>query len=60
MENSIYTEITEATALGARERALNDLHALTNGEADRAIRLVAEYNELDAICKRIETKVKPY
>lgn len=53
---NIYTHITEATAYGARDRVLDDLNALTNGEADKAIKYVAEFNELEAICKEIEER----
>lgn len=56
MDNSIYTQITEATAYGARDRVLDDLNALTNGEADKAIRYVAEFKELEAICKEIKER----
>ena len=56
MANSIYTSITEATVTGARDRVIDELHALTNGEPNKAIKLVAEYNELNAICKEIEKK----
>lgn len=48
-----YVAMTEATALGARDRVLDDLNALTNGEAEKAIKYVAEFNELDSICKKI-------
>ena len=56
MANAIFTDITEATAYGARERALNDLCALTQGEPEKAISLVAEYNELDEICNKFEDR----
>lgn len=55
MDNNFraYVAITEATALGARDRVLDDLDALTDGEAEKAIKYVAEFNELDSICKEI-------
>lgn len=55
MDNNFtaYVAITEATALGARDRVLDDLNALTNGEAEKAIRYVEEFNELEKICKKI-------
>ena len=56
MANSIYTEITAATAYGARDRVLDDLNALTNGMAERAIRYVEEFKELDEICKRFKER----
>lgn len=54
MMNEIFTSITEATAYGARDRVLDDLNALTNGEAEKAIKYVAEFKELDKICRKIE------
>ena len=56
MATTIYTSVTEATAYGARDRVLDDLNALTNGKAETAIKYVAEFNELDGICKEIEAK----
>lgn len=53
-----YVSITEATAYGARDRVLDDLNALTNGEAEKAIKYVAEFNELDRICREIEDEKK--
>ena len=52
----VYVSITESTAYGARERVLNDLNDLTNGNADRAIKYVKEFMELDGICKEIEER----
>lgn len=53
---SIYTSITEATAYGARDRVLDDLNALTNGEAAKAIKYVEEFKELEAICNEIKER----
>ena len=50
----VYVSITESTAYGARDRVLNELNALTSGNADRAIKYVEEFMELDGICKEIE------
>ena len=52
----VYVSITESTAYGARDRVLDDLNALTNGNADRAIKYVKEFMELDGICKEIEER----
>ena len=51
-----YVSITEATAYGARDRVLDDLNALTNGEAEKAIKYVAEFIELDNICNDLKEK----
>lgn len=47
--NSIYTSITEETVTGARDRVLDQLNELTDGQADVAIRYVSEFVELDNI-----------
>ena len=52
----VYVSITESTAYGARDRVLDDLNALTNGNADMAIKCVKEFMELDCICKEIEER----
>ena len=52
----VYVSITESTAYGARDRVLDDLNALTNGNADRAIKCVKKFIELDGICKEIEER----
>ena len=52
----VYVSITESTAYGAMDRVLDDLNALTNGNADRAIKCVEEFKELDGICKEIEER----
>ena len=49
--NSIYTSITEETVTGARDRVLDQLNELTNGQADVAIRYVSEFVELDNILR---------
>lgn len=51
MANSIYTSITEETVTGARDRVLDQLNELTNGQADVAIRYVSEFVELDNILR---------
>ena len=57
MENRIYTSITEETVTNARERVRKELNDLTNGEAQKALDLAAEYNELNGILA--EYKKKP-
>ena len=52
----VYVSITESTAYGARDRVVDGLNALTNGNADRAIKCVKEFMELDGICKEIEER----
>ena len=49
MEKRIYTSITEETLTAARDRVLDDLNALTDGNADKAIQYAAEFKELDGI-----------
>lgn len=49
MANGIYAFITEETLTGARDRVLEDLNALTNGEAEKAIAYVSEFIELNSI-----------
>lgn len=51
MANSIYTSITEETVTGARDRVLDQLNELTDGQADVAIRYVSEFVELDNILR---------
>ena len=51
-----YVQITKSTVEAARDRVLDDLNALTNGEAERAIRYVAEFNELEGICQKLKEK----
>ena len=51
MGKSIFTHITEKTLYGARDRVLDDLNSLTHGEADKAIKYVQEFLELDSICE---------
>ncbi len=53
MAKEIYTTITAQTVTGARDRVLNDLNALTDGKAQKAIDLVSEYLELDSILEKI-------
>lgn len=48
---SIYTSITEETVTGARDRVLDQLNELTDGQADVAIRYVSEFVELDNILR---------
>lgn len=52
MADAIYTSITEETVANARERVRKELNDLTNGEAQKALDLAAEYNELDDILER--------
>ena len=51
MANRIYTSITEDTVAHARDRVRKELNDLTDGEAQKALDLAAEYNELDGILK---------
>lgn len=52
MENKrVFASITEVTLTAARDRVLDALNELTNGEADRALRYAAEFNELDGILR---------
>ena len=48
---SIFTQITVETLESARNRVLDDLNALTNGEAEKALAYVSEFLELDTILK---------
>lgn len=54
----IYTNITHETVIGARDRVLDDLNLLTNGNADKAIAYVKEFLELDGILREIEKRQK--
>ena len=47
--DSVYASITYETLTGARDRVLDDLNDLTNGEAEKAIKYVTEFLELDKI-----------
>lgn len=49
MANKIYTSISEETVVNAMERVRKDLNGLTDGEAQKALDLAAEYNELNGI-----------
>lgn len=44
-----YVNITIETLTGARDRVLDDLNNLTDGKADKAIKYVKEFLELDKI-----------
>lgn len=54
MAKSIYTDITETTVRAASERARVELNELTDGQAQKAIDIVAEIVELGAILDKIE------
>ena len=54
--DSIYTEITYETLVGARDRVLDDLNELTNGQADRVIMYVKEFNELESILEKYKKR----
>ena len=56
MEGSIYASITYETLTGARDRVLDDLNQLTDGNADKAIKYVNEFMELDKILREYENK----
>lgn len=46
---TIYTNISEETLKGAKERAVRDLNELTGGNAEKAIECVVEILEFDKI-----------
>ena len=46
-----YVYITKETITNARDRVILELNNITDGEAQRALELAAEYNELDKIVK---------
>lgn len=54
--DNIYASITYATLTGARDRVLDDLNQLTDGNAERAIKYVNEFLELDKILSEHESK----
>lgn len=58
MANYVFESITVETLTGARDRVLDDLNALTDGNADKAIKYVAEFNELDEILKKHKQRQK--
>lgn len=49
MGNYIYASITEETITGARDRVLDALNALTDGQAEKAIAYVSEFVELNKV-----------
>ena len=51
MQTVMYTRISEETVANARDRVRKELNDLTDGEAQKALDLAAEYNELDGILK---------
>lgn len=51
-----YVRMTEKTAYGARDRVLDDLNEMTNGNADRAIKYAREFMELEEICQEFKRK----
>lgn len=51
-----YVQITKSTLEAARDRVLDDLNALTDGEAEKALRYAAEFAELESICQRLKEK----
>ena len=51
MANWKYVKITEETIKSARERVRKELNDITNGYAQLALELAAEYRELDEIIK---------
>ena len=56
MANTVFTEITEETVLCARDRVLTDLNAITDGQADKAIKYVGALAEFDSILEKLEAK----
>lgn len=44
-----FVSITLETLQGARDRVLDDLNQLTDGKADKAIRYVEEFIELNSL-----------
>lgn len=60
MENNArFVSITESTAFGARDRVLDDLNELTDGNAEKAIKYVQEFLELESICEEFRDKEQP-
>ena len=57
--NTKFVSITETTAFGARDRVLDDLNKLTDGNAERAIKYVQEFLELESICEEFKDKEQP-
>lgn len=53
MAKEIYTLITEETVRAASERARVELNELTNGQAQKAIDIVAQIVELDGILEKM-------
>ena len=51
--NSVYASITYATLTGARDRVLDDLNQLTDGNAEKAIKYVEEFLELEKILEAV-------
>lgn len=45
-----FVEISETTALGARDIVLSKINEMTNDKAMQVVELVVEYLELDRIC----------
>lgn len=54
--DSIYASITIETLTGARDRVLDDLNNLTDGNAEKAIKYVTEFLELDKILEENKKK----
>ena len=54
----MFVNITETTAFGARDRVLDDLNKLTNGNAYKAIQYVSEFLELERICEEFKNAEK--
>lgn len=55
MANTIFTDITEETVIGARDRVLDALNELTDGNADKAIKYVSEFVELNTILEKFKS-----
>lgn len=54
MAKYLYKNITEDTATAARAALLEDLEKLTDGHAQKALKLAAAYTELDRVIKYYE------
>lgn len=57
-EKTQTVSITETTAFGARDRVLDDLNKLTDGNAYMAIDYVTQFLELEKICEKFKEEEK--
>lgn len=57
-ERTRFVEIKSTVAFGARDRLLDDLNKLTDGNAYMAIDYVTQFLELEKICEEFEKEKK--